>query len=511
MRPEETAQLNLNRQRIQQTTRALNDLDDLLARARIRQSSGISSVSSPLLNLQDVKTATTLDSTEQVNTATTSYTPFGPVFTGSGNSDALPTLSGVYDGSNGDDTLTFKVKRTGIHTVSRIDVEVHDSDDNKLDTIRIKENHAIDREYTLSNGLIFTLGAGTLIKNDTFTMQVFANTPSAVDPDKAFNGTRDDRPDFDHGLGVTAGSFDINGINIAVNADDSINSIISKINASAADVDAVFDSNSETVKLTQRSLGSAFDIVLSNDSSGFLAATKLTGSSTPGQDTEAEIALDQTGRFASVASGGVLINGFNFDIDTSTDSLLDVVAMINDADIGVTANLTANGQRFTLKAIEGVALKLDDQGSQFFDALEITEKTYLAVGSSGLSKSRTYRIADASDKVVDLINEVFNPADNLYATQSLTSLRDTIIASIRAGAPDGDSTIGLQFDLDSAVGYRFGKIDRQQLTGNLRKNLGQSQNYFGGFITGLRGALAAYSANFGDAAISAGTMLNTSA
>ncbi|NNF66910.1 MAG: hypothetical protein HKM98_05325 [Gammaproteobacteria bacterium] len=510
--PAESAQRNLNRQRVEHTTRALNELDNLLARAKIYQGSGVSSVGSPDLDLNDSKTATTLDSVAEINTATTSYTPFGPTFSGSGNSDALPTLSGVYDGSNGDDTLRFKVTRTGIHTISRIDVKVYDSEGDFLERIRIDDEDPIDQEYVLENGLIFTLGAGKLVKNDDFYMDVYANTPSAVDPDKAFNGTRDDRPNFDHGLSVGAGSFDVNGTTISVNASDTLNDVVARITASAAGIDAIFDAATESVQLTQRSLGSEFDIVLDNDSSGFLAAAKLTGPATPGLDTEADIALAQTSRFSGVSSGNVLINGSSFAIDINNDSIKDIVTMINDAEIGVTASLSNNNQRFVLTAIDGISISLNDQGTQFFDALNIAEKTYRTVSnSSGLSRSRTYKIADAAADVTDLINEIFNPATNLANSLSLTSLQETVIASIRAGAPDGETAIGFAFNLDSPVGNRFAAIDRQQLTRSLRHKLGTSQNYFGGFIAGLRGALAAYGANFGDAGISSGTMLNTRA
>ncbi|NNF66866.1 MAG: hypothetical protein HKM98_05095 [Gammaproteobacteria bacterium] len=510
--PAESAQRNLNRQRVEHTTRALNELDNLLARAKIYQSSGVSSVSSPNLDLNSSKTATTLESVAEINTATTSYTPFGPTFSGSGGSDALPTLSGVYDGSNGDDTLRFKVTRTGIHTVSRIDVKVYNSEGDFLERIKIDDEDPIDQEYVLENGLIFTLGAGTLVKNDDFYMDVYANTPSAVDPDKSFNGTRDDRPNFDHGLSVGAGSFDVNGETITVNASDTINDVVARITASAAGVDAIFDEATESVQLTQRSLGSDFDIVLDNDSSGFLAAAKLTGPATPGLDTEADIALAQTSRFSGVSSGNILINGSSFAIDVNNDSIKDIVTMINDAEIGVTASLSNNNQRFALTAIAGISISLNDQGTQFFDALNVAEKTYRTVSSSsGLSRSRTYKIADAAADVADLINEIFNPATNLANSLSLTSLQETVIASIRAGAPDGETAIGLEFKLDNPVGNRFAAIDRQQLTRSLRHKLGTSQNYFGGFITGLRGALAAYGANFGDAGISSGTMLNTRA
>ena len=66
-------------------------------------------------------TAATLESTEEVNTTATSFTPFGPNFTGASTTEA--TIGGIYDGSNGTATLTFRVTKGGTHGVSNIHVE----------------------------------------------------------------------------------------------------------------------------------------------------------------------------------------------------------------------------------------------------------------------------------------------------------------------------------------------------------------------------------------------------
>lgn len=510
---QESAQLGLNQRRVSQLTKALNELDDELSRVRVRTSSGKAAVTSQSLGLNTTQSATTLNTTEQVNTATTSYSPFGPVFTGPGGSDALPEITGVYNGENGDDSLRFLVTRTGVHGTSRIDIKVYDGSGDKIKTIKVQPWHSLTKKYNIGNGLQFQLGTGTLVQGDDFYLDVYENTPSVVDPDNPFDGTHDDRPNFDLGESVDAGSFDINGVTINVNADDTINSVLDRISASAADVDAVFDSNSETVRLTRRTPGSAYDITLSNDDSGFLAAVKLDGvSSTPGLDRDADKPLDQAAIFSGVGSGGLLINGYNFDIDVTTDSLSDVVSMINDAGIDITASLVQGGQRISLKAdIEGMALSIDDQGTQFFDALGVAEKTYNAIGSSGVSRSRSYRIADSVDATIDLINDVFHPAENAFRSESLDQLRSDILSSLRASTPDGDSRVGLLFDFESPVGNRFSRIDRQELTSSIRHDLGSSQVFLGGLMAGLRGALASYGAAYGDAAIASGTMLNSRA
>jgi len=55
--------------------------------------------------------------------------------------------------------------------------------------------------------------------------------------------------------------------------------VLSRITASSAGVSAVFDPGTETVRLSANKPPAALPIVLSNDSSGFLAATKLAGAS----------------------------------------------------------------------------------------------------------------------------------------------------------------------------------------------------------------------------------------
>jgi hypothetical protein len=112
-------------------------------------------------------TATTLQSNEEVNSASTSYSTTAPAWTGA--STAQATVSGEYDGSNGTDTLTFQVSRGGTHGSLNLQVDVYDSNNTQIDTISIKKNDAIDKQYTLDNGLVLAFSAGDLKKNDTFT------------------------------------------------------------------------------------------------------------------------------------------------------------------------------------------------------------------------------------------------------------------------------------------------------------------------------------------------------
>src|SRR5207249_2540027 len=93
-------------------------------------------------------------------------------------------------------------------------------------------------------------------------------------------------PLFDTGMSVTAGSFTVDGVTISVAANDTINTVISKINAATTGVTATYDDTAQTVKLTANEESST-PVTVGNDTSGFLAAVKLdqTAQSTTGMQS----------------------------------------------------------------------------------------------------------------------------------------------------------------------------------------------------------------------------------
>ncbi len=130
---------------------------------------------------------------EEVNATTTSFTPFVPQW-GDTESNAFLTFGGAYDGSNGSGALSFQVRRGGVHGEDRI--RVRDPDGNVMTNINVRENHDIDRQYDLGNGLFFTLSEGNVERFDTTTIDVFDNIGSVVDPDQEFNATGNDNPNY---------------------------------------------------------------------------------------------------------------------------------------------------------------------------------------------------------------------------------------------------------------------------------------------------------------------------
>ncbi len=417
-------------------------------------------------------------------TEPTSFTPPNPIWTGAVSS-AEATIGGVYDGSNGSGTLRFKsVLSFGVHGVDDLRVEVFDPTDTKIQDINILKTDPLNKVYTLNNGLTFTLGIGDLLKNDEFTITVSSLVGSAVDPSKPFNGTRNNNPNFQSGLSVTAGSFDVNGETITVLATDTINSILSKINASSAGVTATFNSQTEKILLTQNTSGSSPTIVVNNDTSGFLAATKLAGATVvPGMDgaNDPDGILSSTSRFATVSSGSILINGESIAIDIGNDSLNDVLANITASNAGVTASLINGGQKISIVATSLTdQVVLDGNGTGFFTASEITETTYNPTEGQLRQATRKGLTARHSQQLTRSLREVANTLNPIFDEERSAGRLGPSLSQLRAnlkGAIVGST--GSNLNTDFGVHFHFGRstnkvfdfsrTNQDQLTASLQR------------------------------------------
>lgn len=364
-------------------------------------------LSSGAINLETTPTATTLRSTGEVNATATAFSPRGPEF--SGASSSSPTVGGTYSGSNGDDDLTFRVTVGGVVGVGVLQLEVRDSQNDLVETLSFT-GVAADTPVNLANGLTLALSSGTIVTGDTFEVAVSATTGSSVDPDLPFDGTRNQNPNFEAGTSVGAGSFRVNGITIAVDADDTVNQVLQKITASAAGVTAVFDAAAERVVLTQNTTGSSHSISVDNDTSGFLAAVKLDGA-TPvaGADDEAGLPIATVPGLSAIQTGFFEINGESISIDTSVDSLNDVIQRINGSGTGVIATLQTEARLLSIKSTSTADdLVLSDGNSNFFSALSVDPGTYEPRRGSGVR-----RFVNA-DEVTQSLGRLRNDLNRLF-------------------------------------------------------------------------------------------------
>lgn len=293
------------------------------------QYSVLSSAATLGLDVTSPEESSTLRSTEEINTNPTTLASNVLTFA---SSTSRAEISGSYDGSA--TSLTVKINFGGtVGGLPLFNIAFQDQNGNSLGSHSggISAGQVID---VGSTGLKVRFTAGSLSTGKQATTAI-SQTDTTVDGSAAFNAAWGTAPVFENFDTVTAGSFTVNGATINVAANDSINSVLAKINASSAGVTATL--SGDRVTLTTNSI-SEDDIVLGTDTSGFLAATKLSGATTTrGNIHDDDQVLAKTAQFAAVASGAFTINGVSISVSKNTDSVTSIVNRINSANAGVTA------------------------------------------------------------------------------------------------------------------------------------------------------------------------------
>lgn len=386
----------------------LGVFQDLLQRVRVGKPPEVASaVSSTMLGLSTNTTAATVVSSEEINTATTTYSPVSPQW--QQGSQAAPTLGGTYNGAQGSGTLTFTVTSGGIRGLTEARIGVAGPMGEFVDEIVVAPSDPVDTEYPVSNGLTVRLGSGILILGDTFNVDVQSGLDLEINANAAFDGSGGSDPGFDAGEAVTEGSFTVNGIEISVAGSDSVETVLSRINASQANVTANYDDVTETVTLTQKTAGASPTINLSADTSGFLSAVKLDdGTHSPGVDSDVDKIMQDVSAFDSVSSGAFFVNGTAISIDKTVDSLRDIVERTDASAANVNAYLI-NSQRLSIRNTDLTSLlTLDDNGTNFLQALNIAAGEFAPTpGADRPAESSIAKISEALKAVVTSYNRLF--------------------------------------------------------------------------------------------------------
>ena len=400
------------------------------------------------LGLGDDPTSATLSSTEEVNATPTSYSTTAPAWQGASSAD--PTVGGTYDGSQGDTTLTFTATLGGIVDVSPIQIEVTDGSGGTVDTFTIGIGQG-SSTFTLSNGLELEFDSGTISTGDAFELDVFASVGAAVDPDVAF----EDGPGFEEGTSVVEGSFFVNGQRINVAESDTIQTILDAITASDAGVDAEFDAATETVLLTQQTPGSTETIELDADTSGFLAAVKLDGAVVEaGTDDESEALLQDVSALSGIGDGTFSINGIEFTVDRSTESLASLIRTINASDAGVHIHHFSSTGLVRIRADGTTAFELDDGTSGFFSGLDIQEGLYRGEdGRRGVQFNDRDALQDAMRRFSDAFERVAGAEGGFGAP---SAVQRTLTRQLE-GAFSAHLGLRGRNELDSGLGIDLGE------------------------------------------------------
>ncbi len=476
--------LGLARYQLLRLRDAINEAKEIAGSSRVGRDGVVGINSSGALSLDNSTRAALLESNAEINTAPTSFSPFGPAWTGLGTSTALATIGGVYDGSGGTGTLRFEVRRGGDHGQDRLRIRVRDTDNSVLQNFTIQANDPIDQVYNLNNGLTFQLGPGALVRNDDFTLNVFDTVGSVVSTSNPFNGVRNANPNLDIGESVTGGTLTINGVGITVGAADSIDSIITAINQSGAGVTASFDIAQERLVLTQNTHGATPTVFIDSDDSGFASALKLSGAVVvAGKDADLDSPLVNVAQFQGVQSGTIVVNQTAIAIDVQTDSLSDILTRINTAQTQATATYSEPPQRVTFSS--DLAVSLDDGGTGFLAALNIATGLFQAGRADGVSTSRNRAITQTADEVTRRLNGLLSAAAGRDALSALSTQLTGILAE--AFASQTNALRG-DFGLSLNSAATASSVDTRVLARNLSRNATATLQ----FLVGTESSLGLY-------------------
>lgn len=183
-------------------------------------------------------------------------------------------------------------------------------------------------------------------------------------------------------VAVTAGTFTVNGKQVTIATDDTLQAVFDKVStATGGVVTGSYESDTDTISFT--SSGTLL-LGATTDTSNFLQVAKLynnaTGTGTVTSSSElGSVRLAKplaAANFATAVSdggageGGFKINGVEIAFNATTDTVGDLLKRINNSTAGVTAAYDVVNDRFTLTNKTGgdVGISLEDVTGNFLAA-----------------------------------------------------------------------------------------------------------------------------------------------
>lgn len=277
---------------------------------------------------------------------------------------------------------------------------------------------------------------------------------AALPPSTSMTGTRNlggtntgevlDSGNLDVALSAATGSFKINGVSISYDADvDTLNTMINRINSSAAKVTAAYDAVNDRLTITARNTGGA-TITLEDVSGNFLTAMKLSASN------------ESVGDNASY-----LLNGQQMYSTSNT---------VSNVLPGISLNLVKEDATI-------VTLTVSQDTSGAVSAVQ----SFVAQFNSTIDAIRAGKAWDAKTKTGGI----------LMGDSTITGIENSL-RSLVTGMGDGLGTTVRSFSdigiTTGAVGSVVGStndlvLDTAKLTTQLQSNPSAVANLFGGLVS----------------------------
>lgn len=294
---------------------------------------------------------------------------------------AAATVGGDYDGTHGTQDLSVSVVSGGVVGQDDLLLNLLDAEGSVLGQVNVAADYTPGDTLTLGDGLTLALGAGALTAGDTFGLSVAWENGAAQN-----SFTTDD-------TGWTTGSPPTATLGGAYDGSNGSQTLTLRVNqggAVGADTLLIDVLDAEGATLEQLTVTADYEpgsgVTLANGLTLDLAAGSLVAGDELTVDVAAAADLDQDAAFdggggappawldgATIGDGAFQLNGVRIDV-YATDSLSSVLARINEADAGVTAELDAGTGR--------VILTSTTNGSD--GAIELADDTSGLVAALGL-------------------------------------------------------------------------------------------------------------------------------
>jgi len=304
---------------------------------------------------------------------------------------------------------------------SRVTVAATDSLQDVLDRISTTTGGAVTASYDptldkvrLSSGGEIVLGSANDTSNFLGALGLNNNgTPEILSP-KALGVVSVSKAITNANLRntVTAvdgsgnGSFSINGVSLSYNVNtDSVSTVLSRINASAAGVTASYDRLADRFTLTNKTTGDT-GLAVSEAAGGLLDALGLGASSTLSRGKNAQFSVDGSGTLTSASN----------TLDASVHGI---------SGLSITAT-SESTQTITVSGDTGGMRKKIEEFVEKFNAVQslIEQQTRITPGSNGTVTAAIFsKNHDVGDIATSLRNKVFDSVPGLTGTiQRLESI-----------------------------------------------------------------------------------------
>lgn len=254
------------------------------------------------------------------------------------------------------------------------------------------------------------------------------------------------------GTSITAGTFTVNGKQIAIELTDTLQNVFDKISLAAPDVTSSYSATNDTISLTRASgellLGAG------NDTSNFLSAMKLANNGTGSTSSWSALGtLKQSSPLTSAGLAGAItavdssgngafsINGVAIDFNVNSDSIGSLMRRINESAAGVTASYDSANDRMLLtnNATGDVGISTQESSGGVLEALGLStngggllvrgSNAQLRVNGGPLLQSSTNTLDSSVHGIVGLNVTVNSETSQILHVESDSSKMDAAIKS----------------------------------------------------------------------------------